>query len=293
MPKFEILSDSACDLSDSYLEENNIDIIPFFVSFDQENYLRERIDITLDQFYEQLYTKFPKTSLPSVQDYINKFTPLVEQGKDLLCITITSSFSGSYQSAVNARAIILETYPDANICVLDSRLCTTLQGMFVQECVKMRDMNLSLEEALVKTEKIIPTGRIMFTVGTLEYLQKGGRIGKVSAIAGNILNLKPLIIVRDGELYPYGTIRGRKKSLKKIIEMTIEHFEKTGEKINEYSFCITRGHHEEEAHKVCEKLIKKLHIEDDISFLQAGSTIGTYTGPDPVGITFIKKHEYV
>ncbi|GMQ57337.1 DegV family protein [Vallitalea sediminicola] len=292
MPKFEIMCDSACDLPDYLIEEYDINIIPFYISFDQENYLRERIDITIDEFYDKLYNNFPKTSLPSVQDYINKFTPYAEEGKNLLCITLTSNFSGSYQSAVNAREIILESYPDFNITVLDSRLCTALQGLFVVEIAKMRNDALSLEEAIDKIEKIIPTGRIMFTIGTLEYMQKSGRIGKVSAIAGTMLNLKPLIVVRDGELYPYGTIRGRKKALKKIVAMTKEHFKKSDEDISQYNFCIARGHHEDEAEKIAEK-VKDLGIKSDLPFYQVGSTIGTSCGPDPVGITFIKNYKYV
>lgn len=129
MAKFEIMCDSACDLPDELIEAKSIDIIPFYISFDQENYLRERVDITLDEFYEKLYHHFPKTSLPSVQDYINKFTPYAKEGKSLICLTLTSKFSGSYGSAVNAREIILEEYPDADIHVVDSRLCTVLQGL--------------------------------------------------------------------------------------------------------------------------------------------------------------------
>lgn len=292
MPKFEIMCDSACDLPDYLVDEYDINIIPYYISFDQENYLKENIDITIDDFYDKLYDNFPKTSLPSVQDYINKFTPYAEQGKNLLCITLTSKFSGSYQSAVNAREIILESYPDFNITILNSRLCTAVQGLFVVEMGKMRKAGLSLEEALEKAERIIPTGRIMFTIGTLEYLQKGGRIGKVSAIAGNILNLKPLIVVRDGELYPYGSIRGRKKALKKIINMTKEHFEKTGENISDYNFCIARGHSTDDAEKIKDK-VSELGIKSDLPFFQVGSTIGTYCGPDPIGITFIKNYKNV
>ena len=292
MPKFEIMCDSACDLPDYLVEEYDINIIPYYISFDQENYLKENIDITIDDFYDKLYDNFPKTSLPSVQDYINKFTPYAEQGKNLLCITLTSKFSGSYQSAVNAREIILESYPDFNITILNSRLCTAVQGLFVVEMGKMRKDGLSLEEALEKAERIIPTGRIMFTIGTLEYLQKGGRIGKVSAIAGNILNLKPLIVVRDGELYPYGSIRGRKKALKKIINMTKEHFEKTDENISDYNFCIARGHSTDDAEKIKDE-VSELGIKSDLPFFQVGSTIGTYCGPDPIGITFIKNYKNV
>ena len=293
MPKFEILSDSSCDIPDSFIEQYNIDIIPFYVSFDQETYYKERVDISLDEFYEKLYNYFPKTSLPSVHDYLEKFTPYAREGKDLLCINLTSKFSGSHQSALNAREILLEDYPDANIVVLDSQLCTALQGLFVLEAAKMRQAEYTLDETVEKLNQLIPTGRIMYTIGTLEYLQKGGRIGKVSALAGTILNLKPLIVVRDGELFPHGTIRGRKKAMKKIVEMTKDYFEKIGEDINNYSFCIAQGDCHKDTMKVKELLHKELSVPVDIPEFTVGSTIGTNCGPDPIGITFIKKYDCI
>ncbi len=293
MAKFEILCDSACDLPDSLIEAKSIDIIPFYISFDQENYLRERVDITLDDFYEKLYHNFPKTSLPSVQDYINKFTPYAKEGKSLICITLTSKFSGSYQSAVNAREMIIEEYPDADITVLDSRLCTVLQGLLVLQVARMRDADLSLQETLDKIEALISTGRIMYTIGTLDYLQKSGRIGKAGALAGNILKLKPLIVVRDGELQPYGTIRGRKKSLKKIMDMTKDYFEELGDSPSRYSWCMAYGAVIDESMKVAEQLTKQLDIHSEIQLFKIGSTIGTSCGPDPVGIAFIKNYEEV
>lgn len=293
MAKFEILCDSACDLPDALIEANSIDIIPFYISFDQKNYLRERVDITLDEFYEKLYHNFPKTSLPSVQDYMNKFKPYAKEGKSLLCITLTSKFSGSYQSAVNARELILEEYPEATITVLDSRLCTVLQGLLVLQAARMREADLTLEETLDKIEALIPTGRIMYTIGTLDYLQKSGRIGKVGALAGNILKLKPMIIVRDGELHPYGTIRGRKKSLKKVIDMTKDHFDETGDSLSSYSWCMAYGAEKDESQKVVDQLIKHLKIPCDIPLFRVGSTIGTSCGPDPVGVAFIKNYEAV
>lgn len=293
MAKFEILCDSACDLPDTLIEAKSIDIIPFYISFDQENYLRERVDITLDEFYEKLYHNFPKTSLPSVQDYINKFMPYAKEGKSLICMTLTSKFSGSYQSAVNAREMILEEYPEANITVLDSRLCTVLQGLLVLQVARMRDADLSMEETLDKIETLIPTGRIMYTIGTLDYLQKSGRIGKVGALAGNILKLKPLIVVRNGELHPYGTIRGRKKALRKIIDMTTDHFKELGDSPNCYSWCMAYGAVTDESFKVAEQVTKALNISGEIPLFRVGSTIGTSCGPDPVGVAFIKNYEEV
>ena len=122
MRDYHIFSDSSCDTPEELLSIHNITLIPFYVTFDQENYFKENIEITNQRFYDVLTNQkvFPKTSLPSVQDYINHFEPVILENKDVLCLCLTQKFSGSYQSAVNAKLILEEKYPDARIYIIDS-----------------------------------------------------------------------------------------------------------------------------------------------------------------------------
>ena len=122
MRPYQIFSDSSCDLPENLLQEHQIKLIPFYVSFDQENYYKENVDITKEEFYRTLTSKkvYAKTSLPSVQDYISMFTPSLKEGNDILCLCLTQKFSGSYQSALNAKHILEEQYPDVNISIIDS-----------------------------------------------------------------------------------------------------------------------------------------------------------------------------
>ncbi|TCK97814.1 DegV family protein with EDD domain [Natranaerovirga hydrolytica] len=295
MSDYQIISDSSCDIPNEILEAYNIKTIPFYVSFDQEKYYKERVDISTEAFYSKLETEkiFPKTSLPSVQDYMNVFTHYIKEGKEILCLCLTDKFSGSYQSAINAKNIIDEEYEGAKITVVNSILATTAQGLLVIEAARMKKAGLTLEETTIKLEALKNTARIMFTVGTLEYLQKGGRIGKVSALAGTMLNLKPLIVLKEGELFPYGTIRGRKKSLKKIIDMTKEYFKEINEDYNDYNFALTTGNCFKEAVEVKTTLQEELNIKIDNPIFTIGVTIGTNTGPDPIGICFVKKYEKI
>ncbi|TCT16801.1 DegV family protein with EDD domain [Natranaerovirga pectinivora] len=295
MSDFQVISDSSCDIPDEIVKKYNIEIVPFYVSFDQVEYYKEKVDISITDFYSRLTSEevFPKTSLPSVQDYINVFTKYIKEGKDILCLCLSDKFSGSYQSAVNAKNILEEEYENAKISVVNSILATTGQGLLVIEAARMKEDGLSLEETLEKIEILKETARVMFTVGTLEYLQKGGRIGKAKALAGTMLNLKPLLVLKEGELFPYGTIRGRKKSLKKIIEMTKEYFEEIKENFNEYNFAVTTGTFFDEAVKVKEELEEELGVKLDNPIFSVGVTIGTYTGPDPIGICFVKKYEKI
>lgn len=202
---FHIISDGSCDLPISLTQEKNITVVPFYVSFDDEHYLKENVEIGIRDFYQQMVDKkgvYPKSSMPSVQDYEDAFLPFVKEGIPLICICITTKFSGSMQSALNAKGLLLEHYPDAQITVIDATINTVLQGQYVLEAAALRDAGLSYQETIARLEEIKSTGRIFFTVGNMEYLKHGGRIGKVAALAGGILDIRPVITLKKGRFSP-------------------------------------------------------------------------------------------
>lgn len=295
MKDYQIFCDSSCDTPEVLLKQYQVNLIPFYVSFDQEHYMKEIEEISIPDFYTRLTSKkvFPKTSLPSVQDYINHFKPALDSGKDVLCICLSSVFSGSYQSAVNAKRILEEDYPDSNIIIINSIQATSCEGLIVLQAAYMQEAGYSIEKTAEILDTIKNTARIMFTVGTLEYLQKGGRIGKVSSLAGTMLNLKPLIQLKDGELIPYGTIRGRNKSLEKVLRMIKEHFEETQESYEDYDFVITTGTSFEEAEKFKTSLEELIGRKISYPVFTIGVTIGTNTGPDAIGACFVKKFDRI
>ena len=144
--KFQIVSDSSCDLPKERAQELGVDIVPFYVSFEEENYMKEGVDISVEDFYQMMADRagtFPKTSMPSVQDYVDVFEKYVKDGVPVLCICLNAAFSGSIQSAMNAKNQILEDYPEAQIEVVDSEEVTALQGMFVEEACRLRGIAAS------------------------------------------------------------------------------------------------------------------------------------------------------
>lgn len=293
MKDYQIFSDSSCDTPENILEKHNIKLIPFYISFDKEHYLKEIIEMPIPEFYQKLASEnvFPKTSLPSVQDYIEQFKGALDKGLDLLCICLSSQFSGSYQSAMTAKSILEEEYLDSNIIVIDSIQATSCEGLIVLQAAYMKEAGFSLKEVEKKINELKQTARIMFTVGTLEYLQKGGRIGKVSSLAGTMLNLKPLIQLKDGELIPYGTIRGRNKSLDKILSMVKDYFAENNACYDDYDFVVITGTSLEEAEKVKASLEELIERPIHYPLFTIGVTIGTNTGPDAVGICFVKRFD--
>lgn len=293
---FHIVSDGSLDLPVATTKEKDITVVPFYVSFDDEHYYRENVDLDIRDFYQQMVDKkgvYPKSSMPSTQDYVDAFLPWVEKKEPIICICITAKFSGSMQSAMTAKEIVLEDHPDAMITIIDCTFNTVCQGLYVLEAVKMRDAGMSYEATINRLHEIKTTGRIFFTVGDMEYLKHGGRIGAVAAVAGSVLGIRPIIKLEKGEIFPAGIGRGRKRTFDKSLELLIEYLEKNQYAPEDVSICIGYGYDPEEA-KECQKVaLEVLHSKgfpfDDVPLYQIGATIGVHTGPYPLGFGIVEK----
>lgn len=294
---FHIISDGSCDLPVALAKEKNITVVPFYVSFDDEHYMRENIDIGIRDFYQKMVdnTKvYPKSSMPSVQDYVDVFTPFAEAGEPVICICITTKFSGSMQSALNAREMILEDHPDAKIYVMDSTINTVLQGLFVLEAIKLRDAGVDYEAAVKRLEEIKSTGRIFFTVGDIEYLKHGGRIGKVAGVAGSLLGIRPVITLQEGEIFPSGIGRSRKTTVGKAIDLLVNYLKAQEKSADHFAVCIGYGYDVEEAKTLRERALETLaeaglDLKGEIELYQIGATISVHTGPYPLGFGVLEK----
>jgi DegV family protein with EDD domain len=197
------------------------------------------------------------------------------------------------QSAVSARELVLEEYPDAKIKVIDSTVDTVLQGLYVLEAVKMRDAGVEYQKCIDKLEEIKESGRIFFTVGDMEYLKHGGRIGKVASVAGSVLGIRPIITLKQGEIFASGIGRSRKKTVSKCIELLLAYFKENNADAEDYSICVGFGYDYDEAVEFRNELVKSLRNNgyqvDDIHIFQIGATISVHTGPYPLGIGVLKK----
>ena len=241
---YQIITDGSCDLGQEIPQKMGIKVVPFYVTFNGKDYKKEIEEIGVREFYQEMVdnpNKFPKSSLPSVQDYVEAFTPYAKEGKDIICLCITVKFSGSFNSARTAAESMKEEYPDVKIEVIDTTVNTVLQGILTLEAVRMQQAGLSFGETVAGIERIKASGRIIFTVGNYEYLIHGGRIGKVMGSAASTLGIKPLIMLREGEIFPIGISRSRKKALKRLIEQAKEHFHKIGESPDDYQIVVGYG----------------------------------------------------
>ena len=290
---FKVMSDGACDLTNEILKEHNIDTVPFYISIDGFNYKKEGVELDVQEFYQHMVdnpTVFPKTSMPTTVDFVDAFTPYAQKGIPLIFVTITEKFSGSYNNACLAKQDVLEEYPDAKIEIINSMTDTCIQGLFVLEIARMQEDGLSFEEAIEKANRIRSTSRIFFTINGLDYLHHGGRIGKLTSIIGNTLKLKPLIVLKEGEIFPKGVALTRKLSIVKVCDFTKKYLESIGADYHDYRFVIGYGYDKEEGEHLLEKL-KVMFPETDIILQHIGATIGVHTGPYPIGIGFVRKYD--
>lgn len=297
--EYQIISDGSCDLEADLKEKYNIKIVPFYVSFDEETYYKEIEEIAIRDVYEEMVSnpkQYPKTSLPSVQNYVDAFTPYVEAGIAVICICLTTSLSGSYNSALNAKEIICEDYPKAQITVINSYGATVFQRLYVIEAARMQKHGYTYDQTVEKLlGQMRDTARIIFTVGNLDYLQHGGRIGKVAKIAGSILNLKPLITLANGSIDSSGIARSRKKSMIKTLELLKSYFKENGENPANYSYAVGFGYDREEGilyKEMVDETLKDMGIKKSADFVQIGATICVHTGPFALGVGFVKHFEF-
>ena len=289
-----IISDGSCDLPAEAVAKHNITVVPFYTSFDGKTYEKEEVGSKVRAFYAKMVANpglYPTSSTPSPQDYLDAFRPKLAEGLAIICICITRKFSSSFQSAQIAKEMILDDYPEAKIEIIDSTINTVLQGLFVLEAAKLCRCHVPFHQAVSRLLEIRESGRIFFTIGSLDYLQKGGRIGELANKVSSILSIRPLIALYGGEIHLAGIARGRKRSLESVIDITKKYVGKQQVNCAEYAIAVGYGYDREEAEAFRAQLLKTLNWQaygDQILLYQIGATIGVHTGPHPLGVGLIR-----
>lgn len=292
MNSYKIVTDTSCDIPLSYLNENDVAGVSFSVSFDSENYYRDLTEITIDEFYEKINDKdvFPKTSQPTIQDYLDIFEPIAKSGQDILCICLSSKLSGSYQSAVNASNMLMEENPDCKVTVVDSLCVTGSQGLLVLQAMEMKKAGFNLDEAVSKLEEIKTSAKIFFTLDSLEHLQKGGRVGKAASLAGSILNIKPIVGIIDGEVVAVGKVRGQKKAVKYVLDKLDNEIGN-----NKDSYVVSTLYGNSDAKILSEEFNQYFKDNDyyvsPMPTSKVGVIIGSHTGATATGVCFLKRFD--
>ena len=283
---FTILTDSTCDLSQEWSQANNIDILGLTVELNDQSYQTvgdQALDSNL--LLEQMKKGAkPKTSQINVGTFEVYFKERAELKEPVLYLAFSSVLSGTYQSAVMAREIVLEEHPEAVIEIIDTLAAAGGEALLVLKADQARKSGKNLQETKTLIEGLAPRITSYFLVDDLYHLMRGGRLSKSSAILGSIASIKPIItIASEGTLVPISKVRGRKKAIRELLALALAD-------VAEEPLVISYTGGSEQA----EKLKATIEAESQVSeiiLIPIGPVIGAHVGPDTLAIFSIGQYE--
>ncbi len=281
MNKVLITTDSTCDLSDEILNKYNIKFIPLYVTFNEETY-NDRLDITTERLYEMVEEKgiLPKTATPSSGVFVEFFKPFLEEGYDIVHVSISSKLSSAIQSAMLAAVELSEE----RIQIVDSQNLSSGVGLIALKAAKLVKLGLSAKEIAESVKKIVPKVETAFVIDTMEYLHKGGRCSGIASFVGTVLKIKPIIHVVDGGMIVGAKPRGRNKAY----ELLLNKIYHDKDRLDPEFVMVTHSLNYEAAQYLKDELSKNLNIEN-LYETTAGCVISSHCGKGTIGILYITK----
>jgi DegV family protein with EDD domain len=270
-----IVLDSTADFPDAPERYANFRVVPLYVNVDGETF-RDYVDIRPDEFYARLASSaaLPTTSQPAPADFLAAYEQLAGYER-ILSLQIASDFSGTFRSAQQAA----EAEGSGRVRVLDSRTASAAIALLALAIQRRLERGTTDEEVEALVERYTRENGLVFTVNTLEYLARGGRIGKAAAFAGNLLNVKPILGLRDGEIYPIKRVRGNQKAFQAFREL----FEEATEDDESLRVGIAHAAAPERL-RALEELVRRVRPRAAVELATTlGPVVGTHAGPGTVG----------
>lgn len=274
--KTAIITDSSCDLSDEQLAQYNIHMISLRIVCQKAEY-RDRVELSQEELYEILKNELPKTSLPLPEDVSSLYDKLLADGvTDVIHVSISSGLSGTYNMV---RMIAADYEGKMNIRVVDSQSLSTGLGAMVIAVAQALEAGDDPDTAIQKAKSLRKSQLAMFVIRTLEYLRKGGRIGLVEGVMGNLLQIKPIIYVNDDGIYQtLAKARGYKAAVETMIQEAVSRFGKTA-----IDLSVVHGQALEDAQTLLEKLKQVLNIRNCV-IRPVSPVLAIHTGPGLLGV---------
>lgn len=282
MKKVIIITDSTADVPKEILEKREIDVIPLFVNFDDESY-KDGVDINLDQMFNLVEEKraLPKTSAASPGDFIRVFSKYKDAGYEIFYTGIGSKLSVAYQNACLARDEL-----EGEIYCVDSNNLSAGIAILLYKACDLRDQGLSAKEIFEEITKTVPKVKSQFVIDTLEYLHKGGRCSGMINFFGTMLNIKPMIAVRDGKLIVASkTIGSMKKAIKNMMKGFYMDLKDNNVDLDYIICCHT---YQDKGAKIILNEIKNIKANHILEHI-AGCVIGSHCGRGTIGILYTTK----
>lgn len=283
MSKIAVIADSSCDYTPERAKKAGFSIVPLNVTFEDGTVYRDGIDITREEFFNKLVAgkQLPKTSQPTLDAWMQAFHEH-EDCDDIIVITISSKLSGTINGAGMARKMIREEGFQPHIHLVDSMTASAAMAEFALEAVRMAKAGKSVQEILNRMMYLRNHQAIYFIIDSLDYLLKGGRIGKVTALAGKVMGIKPVLTVLEGEAKNVDKVRGMKAGLNKLVDRFLERAVDLHH-VTVLSSCAP------DRVKMISHMLQS-HISDiKITNVEIGAVIGTYIGPGGISLVYEEK----
>ncbi len=284
MPEIAVVTDSCASIPKYILDKLNIYWVPYYIHRGKE-VLRDLVTVNREGFYRWLTTakELPTTASPGPGDYLKLYRSLAEEKGigEIISIHMTSKGSGAYQAAVSAKMMLQELLPNMKIEVIDTLNVSLCQGWMVIEAARATLAGKPMSDVVGLVRSMIPITQMIQTADTLKYLYMGGRIGKAKRLVGSLLNIKPLIGMKDGVIVPLGQARSRQQAYKKMVDMVESAVGYMGKIKSAYVHAAAR----EEAE------IIKLMVEERLTCVESliselSPALGVHTGPGTTGICY-------
>ena len=274
-----IVTDSTCDLPRPLTEAHGITVVPLTVFFGEEALL-DGVDLSADEFYERMTASpvLPRTSQPSAELFRSAYEELGANGDEIVSIHLSSKLSGTLNAASVARE---EVSHAIHIDLVDSYNVSLGLGLVVLEAARVAQAGGTLEEVVATARKVMDRVSVHVSVDTLEYLQKGGRIGRARSFLGSILSIKPILHVEDGEVAPFERVRTRHKAVERIFELASAQGRAK-------ELFVASGGNDAEARAMIERL-RPVLPHTDLLLGTLGPAVGVYTGPGALGIAALER----
>jgi DegV family protein with EDD domain len=273
----KIVTDSIADLPSQVTQELGITVVPLHVRFGSEVY-RDGVDLTADQFYKRLVHSqiLPVTSVPSPGAFAETYNKLAEETDEILVITLTSKLSGTYEVALQSIGLMKRK---CRVEVIDSQLAVMAQGFIVIAAARAAKAGAGLDEVLDIVNHNIPRADMRAAFDTLEYLKRGGRIGKALFFMGSKLKYNPILGLKDGEIVGFSRPRSRTKAIDYLYNFVMS-YSRIEEMAIEYATAF------DEAEMLAERLSSKFPKER-IYRSRASPVVGTHTGPSLIVVSVL------
>lgn len=288
MNEYIISCCSTADLSLEHFTKRDIHYLCYHFMLDDDTFPDDLgQSISLEEFYRKMADgAMTKTSQPNVEEYTNYFRPFLEEGKDILHLTLSSGISGAYNSACIAGDILREDYPDRTIYIIDSLAASAGYGLLIDAVADKRDEGLTIDELKEWTYKNLLFDNHWFFSTTLTYFIRGGRISKTAGTIGNMLNICPLMNVNsEGKLIVKEKIRSKRKVIKAIVDK-MEELARDGLDYNGKCYISNSGCFED-ARAVAELIEQRFtKLDGKVEIYNIGTVIGSHTGPGTVALFF-------